>query len=259
MTQPDLKTRGLVWDIENTSYTVDVWQLYQADAIHIRQYPQIITIAWQWVGTNRVFVKGQDDFDDYVPGKLNDYSLVAYFREILSQCDYAIAHNGDGHDVPIFNARRDLLGIPAPTPYIQVDTKKIYKRFGKYGSNSLDSLTKQYGMNRKGSPGGYATWLGCEQGDPKAWKKMKQYNKQDIPPLLDLFLQSKSWDKQVIPLNVMEDRPNACPACLGERLEANGKFKSTRTNTYRYYTCLDCGKTDVRSRTPEKITKPKYA
>ena len=258
MSQPELKSKGLIWDLENSAYIVDVWQLWQANAIHVREYPQILTIAWQWVGSNSVFVKGQDDFPDYVPGKLNDHSLVAYFRDILSACDYAVAHNGDGHDVPVFNARRALNGLTAPTPYIQVDTKKIYKRFGKFGSNSLDSLSTQFDKSRKGDPGGYETWLGCREGNPKAWKKMKHYNKQDIPPLLDLFLQSKSWDKHGLPLNVMEDRPDGCPVCLSDRVEANNKYKSTRSNIYRYFTCLDCGKTDIRSRSPEKREKPRY-
>lgn len=252
-----MKSRGLVWDIENSAYTIDAWGTYQTDAIHIREYPQVLTVAWHWIGDNtrsgkpRIHVRGQDDFKSYNKGSLNDYELVKFTHELLSQADFEVAHNGDGHDVKIMTARMMLHGFVPPEPYRQVDTLKIYRRLGQFGGNSLKNLSKRFGTEQKGSPGSYEdTWLGCEAGDKKAWKRMKDYNKKDIAPLLELYLISRPWDKQSVPMNILEQRPDACPKCGKESLIAGMKYATTKTGRYQYFRCKACGAT-VKARYKE--------
>lgn len=243
-----MKSRGLVWDIENSSFKVDTWGTYAADAIYIREYPKILTVAWHWIGDNRrngqpkVYSIGQDDFKGYKRGVNDDTEIVKFLWELLNEADYTVAHNGDNHDSKIAHARMVIHKLPPPSPYKQVDTKKMAKRIGKFGSNTLKNLALQMGHSQKGDPGGYDTWLGCEQGDPKAWKRMKKYNEMDIPPLLDLYLTLRPWDKQAVPLNVLENRLEQCPKCAEGKMYAGMKYASNKTGTqYQYFRCNRCG------------------
>jgi hypothetical protein len=254
----NLEVKGLIWDIENSSYIGDFWSLYDVTPHHIREYPKILTLAWCWydpskpMDKQKIHVVGQDDFKGWKAGVNDDTNIVKFGRELLSACDYAVAHNGDGHDVPIMNARIALLGLPDPDPYIQVDTKKMFKQVGQFGSNRLKDLSKRFGVSQKGDPGGYSTWLGFVAGDKKAIKRMKHYNKLDIPGLLELYLLARPRTKtNKVPLNVLLHRPDACPRCgLEGTMVAGMRYKATNTNLYQYFRCKECGGT-AKARVPE--------
>lgn len=77
-------------------------------------------------------------------------------------------------------------------------------------------------------------------GDPKAWAKMKKYNRQDIPPLMDLYLQVRAWDNQAVPLNVIDDITEGCPKCTSSNIQPRGQ-KYTKTGFKRQFSCKDCG------------------
>lgn len=236
-----LQSRGLVWDIETSPLITYSWGIWEANAIEVIEDKQILTVAWQWVGEKRVHVVGQNDYDSYRPGVNNDLQVVKKIRSLLDECDYAIAHNGDQFDVKIANARMMVHGLTPPSPYKQIDTKKIAKRVAGFTSNRLKDLAKDLNVSQKGDPGGFATWKGCLAGDQKAWRTMKRYNKQDIPPLLDIYMKMRSWDTQAFPLNVAEGRPAACKYCGSNHINAGMKYRATNTNLYQYFRCMDCG------------------
>lgn len=243
-------SRGLVFDIETSPIISYNWGIWGQNAIEVIEDFQILSIAWQWVDEKRVYCVGQDDFDDYIPGVNNDANVVKKAWELLDACDYEVAHNGDQFDVKKLNARFMVHNLPPPSPYKQIDTKKIAKRVSGFTSNRLKDLARELHVNQKGDPGGFATWKGCLAGDPKAWAKMKKYNKQDIPPLMDLYLKFRPWDKSSFALNVATSRPDACPKCGGEHMHAGTKYRATNTNLYQYYRCADCGGM-AKSRIPE--------
>jgi DNA-directed RNA polymerase subunit M/transcription elongation factor TFIIS len=255
---PKNGVRELIWDIENSAYIGDFWSLYDVTPHHIREYPKILTLAWCWydpdkpIGKQKVYVVGQDDFKGWKPGVNDDTEIVKFGWELLNACHSAVAHNGDGHDVPIMNARIALLGLPTPEPYIQVDTKKMYKQIGQFGSNRLKDLSKRFGVSQKGDPGGYPTWLGVVAGDKKSIRLMKHYNKLDIPGLLELYILGRARAKtNKVPLNVLLNRPDACPRCGQEGTMIKGmKYRATNTNLYQYYRCNQCGGT-AKSRVAE--------
>lgn len=251
MKQPNIKlpknleVKGLIWDIENSSYIGDFWSLWDVTPHHIREYPQILTIAWCWydpekpIDKQKIYCVGQDDFKGWKPGVNDDTQIVKFGWELLNACDFAVAHNGDGHDVPILNARIALQRLPVVEPYIQVDTKKMFKQVGQFGSLRLKDLSKRYGVSQKGSPGGYETWLRFVAGDKKFIKTMKDYNKKDIPGLLELYEIARPRTKtNKVPMNVLLNRPEACPRCGKEgSMRAGSKYRATNTNLYQYYRC----------------------
>lgn len=246
------KARILAWDIETSPLICYTWQTYQTDVIEVIEDFQILTVAWQWVGEKKVHVIGQDDFKGYKPGVNDDTNIVKKIHELLCEADAEIAHRGDAFDVKKAQARMMIRGLEPPTPFRQIDTLKIAKRVGGFTSNRLKNLAKDLNVAQKGDPGGFETWKGCLAGDKKAWKKMKQYNKQDIPPLVDLYLKFRAWDKQAIPMNVLNGDYDSCPKC-GENkgFVKNYKYRHNKTgNMYQYLKCRSCSGS-VQKRVPE--------
>lgn len=243
-------TRGLVWDIETSPLIVYKWDIWSEGIVEMIEDKQILSVAWQWVGEKKIHVKGQDDFSDYKAGVINDKEIVKLIRDLLNECDYEVAHNGDSFDVKIANARMMVHGLTPPEPYKQIDTKKIAKKVGGFTSNKLKDLADSLSVAQKGDSGGFATWKGCLAGDKKAWKQLKKYNKQDIPPLMDLYLKLRPWDNNGVKFNVIEHRPTACPKCGKGPMIAGMKYRATSTNLYQYFRCRDCGGTS-RERIPE--------
>jgi hypothetical protein len=249
-----MKSRGLVFDIETSPLITYAWGIWEANAIELIEDKQILSVAWQWVGEKKVHVVGQDDFKNYVPGVNNDIEVVKTIWKLLEEADYGVAHNGDSFDFKIVNARIMAHDLPPYSPVKQIDTKKIAKRVAGFTSNRLKDLARDLKVAQKGDPGGFATWKGCLAGDPKSWKRMKKYNKLDIPPLMDLYLKFRPWDKSGFQLNVAEGRPAACPKCGGPKMHAGMKYRATNTNLYQYFRCMDCGGM-AKTRIPEQKLK----
>jgi hypothetical protein len=251
-----MKTRILAYDIETSPLICYTWQTYQTDVIEVIEDFQIRTVAWQWVGEKKVHCIGQDDFKGYKPGVNDDTEVVKMIHELFCEADAVLAHNGDSFDQKKSQARMMIRGLEPPTPYRQIDTKKIAKRVGAFTSNSLKNLANDLSVAQKGQSGGFDTWKGCLSGDKKAWKQMKKYNKQDIPPLVDLYLRFRPWDKQAIPLNVMEGDFSACPKCgENEGFIQNYKYRHSKTgNMYQYLRCKAC-RASISKRVPEDSYK----
>lgn len=238
-----MTSKGLIFDIETSPLVIYSWQIWQTDAIEVIEDYQILSIAWQWVGEKKVHCKGQDDMPGYKPGVNNDKGLMKLIWKLLDEADYAVAHNGDQFDVKKVNTRFMVNGMQPPSPYKQIDTKKIAKRIAGFTSNRLKDLAKDLHVAQKGDPGGFATWKGCLAGEPKAWAKMKKYNRQDIPPLMDLYLLFRAWDKNGAAMNVMEGKPDKCPKCGVGIMWPKMKYRATSSNLFQYWRCADCGGT----------------
>lgn len=236
-----MKARILVYDIETSPLVAYTWGTWQTDVIEVIEDYQILTVAWQWVGEKKVHVKGQDDFKGYKPGVNNDTEIVKLLHSLYDEADAVVAHNGDRFDQKKSLARMLIRGLKPPSPYKQIDTKKIAKRVGAFTSNKLKDLANDMNVAQKGDSGGFETWKGCLEGKKKAWKQMKKYNKQDIPPLMDLYLKFRPWDNNAVPLNVIEDKPWACPKCAVGTMHKGTKYRATNNKLYQYYRCSHCG------------------
>ena len=247
-----MKTRILAYDIEVSPLIGYSWKTYQTDIIEVIEDYQILTVAWQWIGEKKVHVIGQDDFKDYKPGVNDDTNVVKKLHELFCEADAVLAHNGRAFDEKKSQARMLIRGLEPPTPYKQIDTKLMAKRVGGFTSNSLKNLADSLSVAQKGDSGGFETWKGCLAGDKKAWKQMKKYNKQDIPPLVDLYLKLRPWDKQALPLNVMNGEYDACPKCgKNKGFVNNFKYRHTKTGAmYQYLRCKAC-QASVQRRIPE--------
>jgi hypothetical protein len=250
------KPKVLIWDLEN-SYIIredKVWNLFDDDPIsrEVKLDWQILSIGWKWKGEKKVHVLGQDDFADYVPGQLNDKSLLEAFWEVINLADIEVSHNGDRHDMKKLNARMMIHGLKPYSPVLQYDTLKAFKRVSGHTSNKLSYLAEKHGTHYKGDAGGVDTWTGCMNGDPKAWKKLKGYNKLDINPLDDIFDTITLWDKQAPKMNVYGDN-DGCTRCGSPNVVDSHLDKANAAGNRKMRAkCNDCGKWQYSKKT-EKI------
>lgn len=239
--QQDLSHQAkiLLYDIETSPLITYAWQIYEADAIKVIKDSQMLCFAYKWLGDKSVKVVGQDDFADYVPGVNDDKNVVEALWSLFDQADVVIAHNGNQFDQKVSQARMMINGLPPPSPYKQLDTKLIAKRYARFPSNKLDDLGKGFNIGQKLDTGGFKIWEGCMAGDKKSWKIMKRYNKQDVALLEEVYLKLRPWISGHPSISLMEDRIEACPKCGKGPMRRRGFYYTTVSKVINYQ-CQNC-------------------
>lgn len=246
--------RTLLYDIE-TSYIISGnWGIWDQSAAVVLQDWQILCFAYKWLGEKKTYVVSQDDFKGYKAGSfsLDDSKVVKRLWELFNEADVVIAHNGNSFDQKKAQARMMVRKLPPPLPYAQIDTKLAVKRVSSHTSNRLNDLTKALEITNKIDAGGIDTWTGCMEGDPRAWKRMKKYNKMDVIALEELYLEIRPWIQNHPALNVLDEKPDSCPKCGGTEFKKGMKYKATSANRYQYHRCQKCGGS-VKVRFPEPV------
>ena len=247
------KARILCWDCETSPLITYTWKIWEANAIEVIEDWQMLCFSWRWLGEKTIHVLGQDDFKGYKPGVNNDKKLIEALRQLFDEADVIVAHNGNSFDQKKAQARMMIHGLPPPSPYKQIDTKLVAKRYGAFTSNKLDDLGKDLSIGQKLETGGFATWKGCLAGDPKAWAKMKRYNKQDVALLEEVYLKLRPWMSNHPAINLLNRDMNACPICGKGPMTRQGT-KSAKTTTYQQWKCKSCNGWS-RSRAADKVSE----
>lgn len=253
-----MKPKILLYDIETSPLLTYTWGIYEQNAIKVLEDFKILCFAYKWLGESKVHVVAQNDFKGYKPGVNEDSAVVRALHGLFEEADVVIAHNGDSFDQKKAQARMIVHGLTPPAPYKQIDTKKVAKRYARFDSNKLDDLARQLGLERKGETGGFETWEGCMAGDNKAWKKMKQYNKQDVTVLEEVYLKLRPWIRNHPAMNLLTNRLGACPTCGEGPLQRRGYTTPTRTGVRQRFVCTKCGAWGssrlTENRKPEYVT-----
>lgn len=248
----------LIYDIENAPNQVTTWGKYDQTALWVEDYSYMLTFAWKWLGDKETQVRSLPDYTGYKPGKPNDKKLVKELWNLLNEADYVIAHNGDSFDQKVAQARFIANGLPPVDMPVQIDTKKMAKQQFRFFSNSLDDLGDFLGLGRKESTGGYSLWRDCMEGKDEAWKKMCDYNIQDVELLEAVYLKLRPWAKTK--LNYALTRPGKCPKC-GEGSQKDFISRGLRFTiagtARRSWQCKKNGCHFVANET-EKVDKPKF-
>lgn len=235
------KARVLIYDIETSPIEGVTWGLYEQNVVWVDRDWHILTVSWKWLGDKQVHVLGLPDFKLYDKDPRDDKKLVEKLWDLFNEADVVIAHNGDQFDQKKSQARMLIHGFDPPSPYLQIDTKKAAKRYFAFTSNKLDDLGEYLGVGRKYETGGKYLWKSCIEGDLKAWARMKKYNRQDVLLLERIYLKLRPWIQNHPAMNILTDRPLACPKCGGGPLHKRGTRKTTKTTTVQRLQCQNCG------------------
>ncbi len=235
----------LVLDIETSPNLCWTWGLWQQNI----GLPQIEkageTLCWaaKWHGEEKVhFGKGAKGI-----------------WKLLDQADVVVHFNGQSFDIPTLQRDFLLAGLKPPSPYKQVDLRRICKQKFRFVSGKLDFIAQQIGIGGKVKHSGMKLWLDCLDGKREAWAKMKEYNIQDVLLTEELYNIVLPWITNHPNWGVYLDaeRPT-CRNCGSERVIKKG-IERTAARTYQRYQCQDCLKplqgTKCLTKTPKGLTK----
>lgn len=218
----------------NIGYT---WTKWETNVIDFIEHWYILCVGYKWLG-GKTKVVALPDFKGYKPHS-KDEELVKFAWGLLDEADIVIAQNGDAFDIKKLNTRFMQYGLTPPSPYKTIDTLKIARKFS-FNSNKLDDLGRDLGLGRKLEHEGFPLWLKCREGDMKAWKRMKSYNKQDVELLEQLYLKERPWIKNHPNLDAFNHINTTCPRCGSKDIQWRGEYK-TQTNLYKRFCCKNCG------------------
>lgn len=223
--------RILVIDIETSPALVWTYDL-KVDYIspsNIVEPSRVLCFAAKWHGEDRIVFHSEQD---------GRKPMLEEAWRLLDEADAVCSYNGVKFDLPHLQREFVLNGYGPPSPWHDVDLLKEVRKHFRFMSNRLGYVTEQLGLDRKGDPGGMATWLGCLQGDPDAWKTMARYNRQDVAITADLFDYLRPWLK--LPhAGLFTGNEAACHACGSTRLTPAGVSR-TKTAAYLRFSCA-CG------------------
>jgi hypothetical protein len=233
-------SRVLLWDIETSPNLGYIWGKYEQNVLGFVSEWHLLTIAWKWLGEKSTYVAALPDYERYADDPENDYELAALAHRLFSEADIVVAHNGIAFDTKKAQARMLFHGFDPPVPFKEVDTLKIARRHFAFTSNKLGDLCDVLGIGRKLDTGGFQTWLGCMRGDPKAWAKMKRYNRMDVVILEKLYVRLRPWMTTYPNVATMSGKLDACPKCGSTAGMIARGYLHTSVSTRQRFQCSSC-------------------
>lgn len=224
-------------DIETSPIEGYTWGIYEQNVIEVKKRSSVLCVSYKFLGQKKVHNVSQFYSKGYKPGVENDREVMLHIREVLDVADIVVTQNGNSFDIPILNSRFMEHGIPPPSPYLKIDTKKIAKSIFRFESNKLEHMVAYAGIASKTNPGGFGAWKGCMAGNKKAWDSMIKYNNNDVVITEQLYLRFRPYMTNHPNLNVMTGRLSHCRHCQNEQLQARG-WGYNNTTKYRRYQCV---------------------
>jgi hypothetical protein len=226
--------RTLLLDIETAPNVAHVWDLWNQN-IGLNQLLEsgyVLCFAAKWIGEKSVVFSS---VHDTTPRR-----MLAKARDLLSQADAVVTWNGVSFDIPTLNREFLRFKMRPPAPFEQIDLFLIAKRRFRFVSNKLEHVVKLLSAGRKIKHEGHELWIKCMAGDKRAWKHMRRYNINDAVILERVYERLLPWISDHPHVGLREGRPESCPNCGGEKLQARG-FSFTRLGKFRRFACRDCG------------------
>lgn len=249
----------LIYDIETAPNLGYIWGKYQQDVIDYHSEWYIMCFCAKWLDNNKVIKVKLTDFPNrFKKDKQDDYDVVKKLWELFDEADVIIAHNGQAFDTKKATARFLYHNMSPPSPYKQIDTKLIAKRYFNFNSNRLDDIGRFLKVGRKISHEGFPLWLKCMNGDKAAWNKMIRYNVQDVLLLERIYYKFRPYITNHPNYGVYQQNEHSCPNCGSEHLQRRG-FQVTKVNRYQRWQCQECGAWSQSSRLEKEdnLQKPK--
>jgi hypothetical protein len=223
----------LLLDIESSPNTAHVWGLWQQN-VSINQLMEssyVLCYAAKWLGDKEVV------FDSVHQSKPK--TMLKGIHGLLNDADAVVHYNGTKFDIPTLNKEFLLHSFNPPSPYKQIDLLRVVRSNFRFPSNKLDYVAQRLNLGKKHEHEGHELWVKCMNGDKDAWKRMEQYNIQDVVLLESLYNSLRPWIRNHPNHNLFAD-DHVCPNCGSPRLQKRGTSISS-TGTYQRYQCSSCG------------------
>jgi uncharacterized protein YprB with RNaseH-like and TPR domain len=201
----------MVYDIETSRVKADVWGTGKQYINHsqLRSRTTIISIAWKWVGSDRVYHLTWDK--DHC-----DKTMMEKFLKQYNRASMVIGQNNNSFDNKLINTRAAYHRLHVDRFVKSFDIYRMAKRYFRLPSYSMAYMAEYFGLTLKQSHEGIYMWEMIEYGTPKQQKeylhKMVEYNKGDIVTTEELYLTLKPYFASVTNKAVQSGLPKwGCP------------------------------------------------
>ena len=201
----------MVYDIETSRIKVDTWWTGKQYINHnqLRSEPTIISVAWKWIGEDKVYSLTWDE-------NHCDKELMINFLKEYNKASMVIGQNNNSFDNKWIYTRAAKHGLHITRYVKSYDIYRQAKRYFKLPSYSMAYMAKYFGLTLKQSHEGMHMWDMIEYGTPKEkkeyLKKMVTYNKGDIVTTEELYLTLRTYFATVTNKAVQQGLPKwACP------------------------------------------------
>lgn len=237
----------LVLDVETAPHRVFSWGLWNQTIgpDQVEEPGYCLCVAAKWAGRPglmyRVIRRRAQDKPDI--------RALRWIRDLITEADGVIHYNGTKFDMPTLQREMLEAGLKPPAPPQEVDLLTTVRKKFRFASNSLAFVAKRLRLGKKHPHKGMSLWIRCMVGDPKAWKAMERYNRQDVVLTERLYDKVLPWIPKHPNAGLVgcggrpkQDDPNrpTCPRCQGVKLNRCGKVR-TKTKEYQRYQCYRCG------------------
>jgi len=165
--------------------------------------------------------------------------MIRRVYRLLDKADAVVTYFGNSFDLPVLLKEFVTLGLNPPTPYKKLDLCKTVQTNFRFASSKLDFVCKALGLAGKVRHTGFELWVRCMANDPKSWRLMERYNRQDVTILEALYDRLKPWITSHPNHGAFDDR-SCCPACGSEAVQRRG-VQVAQIMRYPRYSCTACG------------------
>ena len=214
---------------------------YEFHPVKTIKHQELMCYAYRWEGEKKVRYKSRHDFSSYG-------EMVEHLWSLLDEADIVVAHNGNKFDVRMANRFFVKEGLWPTSPYKQVDTLKIARRYFKFQSNSLNDLGEylSLGSKRKITYADLEDDFMSDNPSKKTERLMREYNVQDVVLLEKIYNVLSPYDKSHPNEGDILQVNGVCPKCGSTNVHPYGSAPR-RHGRVIAYRCHDCGGRCVES------------
>ena len=198
----------------------------------VKEWSSVICFAAKWLGTKKI-----EYYSDHHDGHA---AMVEQAHRMIDEADAVVHYNGKAFDIKHLNREFLLAGMPPPKSHKDIDLLSVARSRFKFPSNKLDHVSQALGVGSKTKHEGFDLWKSCMADDPKAWKRMKQYNVNDVRITEQVYLKLRPWIKNHPHVGLYTGELHCCPKC-GSNNQTRRGIARTTVQQYQQWQCDDCG------------------
>lgn len=234
----------LVFDIETSLMKVWSFGLWKQNISidQIIDHPHLLCWAAKWLEEDEIYSDMLPNYTrNYKRNKKDDIRIVTKLHKLMDEADILIGHNGDRFDIPYMNTFFIKHGLPPISPSKSIDTLKIARQYFRFPSNKLDYLGMYLELGRKKEHEGIGLWIGCQTGCEDSWKRMLEYNIQDVELLEKIYIELRPYMKNHPNMSMyrIDSDSRMCPVCESKDVHRKGYYHSN-AGKYIRFKCNDC-------------------
>lgn len=223
----------LLLDIECAPNLATVWGIWQQNIAlnQLLESSYTLCYAAKWYGEKKIM------FDSVY--KTDRKAMLKSIHKLMDEADAIVHYNGNRFDIPMLNKEFLEAGMPPPSPAKHIDLLQTSRSKFRFVSNKLDYIAQRLGLGKKTAHEGHELWLKVMNNDKSAWKRMEEYNRNDVVLLEKVYDKFKGWISNHPNHNHFSEE-RVCPSCASHKVQQRG-YAVLTGGKYPRFQCQQCG------------------